>query len=360
MPSLSLRDFQKSDQRWQALLEQLEQRWPTLDAADAWPGEQLALCAECGVFEWFVPTQWGGQGWSDADLQRMYLQLSRACLTTAFVLTQRVAAVTRIVAGENERLKSALLPPLLTAETFATVGISHLTTSHRHVAKPVLRAEQIPDGFILDGFSPWVTGAPQADTIVMGATLDDGRQVLVALDTKLPGVRVAPPELLVALSASQTGRVDCQQVRVPLDRIIAGPVENVMQRGLNAGTGGLTTSTLAIGTADRALRLLEGEAAKRSDLLAPAEALRHEWHDLQNDLLRLADNLPACTTESLRQRANSLVLRASEAALAAAKGAGYVAGHPAGRLCREALFFLVWSCPQPVTTAHLCELAGLH
>jgi alkylation response protein AidB-like acyl-CoA dehydrogenase len=270
-----------------------------------------------------------------------------------------VAAVARIVAGDNENVKRELLPGLLTAQKFATVGISHLTTSHRHLARPVLRAEPSDDGFILDGFSPWVTGALYADILVLGATLDDGRQLLVALDTNSPGVEIAPPEKLVALSASQTGRVDCHQVNVPHERVIAGPVENVMQRGLNAGTGGLTTSTLAIGTADRGLRLLEAEASRRSELNTPADALRNEWHQLRDDLLRLANNEPACTTESLRQRANSLVLRATEAALAAAKGAGYVAGHPAGRLCREALFFLVWSCPQPVTTAHLCELAGL-
>jgi hypothetical protein len=28
-------------------------------------------------------------------------------------------------------------------------------------------------------------------------------------------------------------------------------------------------------------------------------------------------------------------------------------------MAREALFFLVWSCPQPVMQANLCELAGL-
>jgi hypothetical protein len=56
---------------------------------------------------------------------------------------------------------------------------------------------------------------------------------------------------------------------------------------------------------------------------------------------------------------NSLVLRATQATLAAAKGAGYAAGHPAGRWCREALFFLVWSCPAPVLQANLCELAGI-
>ena len=66
-----------------------------------------------------------------------------------------------------------------------------------------------------------------------------------------------------------------------------------------------------------------------------------------------------CTNDELRARANSLVLRATQAALAAAKGTGYVVGHPAGRWCREALFFLVWSCPQGVLNANLCELAGV-
>jgi alkylation response protein AidB-like acyl-CoA dehydrogenase len=52
-----------------------------------------------------------------------------------------------------------------------------------------------------------------------------------------------------------------------------------------------------------------------------------------------------------------MVLRATQAAMTAAKGAGYVEGHPVGRWCREALFFLVWSCPAPIAQAHLCEFA---
>jgi hypothetical protein len=53
------------------------------------------------------------------------------------------------------------------------------------------------------------------------------------------------------------------------------------------------------------------------------------------------------------------VLRATQASLAAAKGTGFLASHPAGRWCREALFFLVWSCPQAVMEANLCQLAML-
>ena len=49
--------------------------------------------------------------------------------------------------------------------------------------------------------------------------------------------------------------------------------------------------------------------------------------------------------------------RAAQAYLAASKGAGFVVGHPAERAVREAMFFLVWSCPQPVVSAALREFA---
>src|SRR3569832_2160396 len=104
-----------------------------------------------------LPRECGGQEWNDVDLIRGYLRLAQACLTTTFILTQRTGACQRIAFGETTR-KAELLPPLLSGEQFATVGISHLTTSRRHLAKPVLAAAETSAGFQLDGFSPWVTG----------------------------------------------------------------------------------------------------------------------------------------------------------------------------------------------------------
>jgi hypothetical protein len=93
--------------------------------------------------------------------------------------------------------------------------------------------------------------------------------------------------------------------------------------------------------------------------LVPTEHLEAEIDQLRADLLAAAGGTPNCGPEQIRTRANSLALRTTQAALTAAKGAGYVEGHPVGRWCREAMFFLVWSCPQPVLTANLCELAGI-
>jgi alkylation response protein AidB-like acyl-CoA dehydrogenase len=348
----------------EALCAELAELAPKLEQPGAWPAEQLRLCGEAGVFEWFVPRELGGQGWSEAAVVRGYLKLSAACLTTTFVITQRSGAMSRIAASENEWAREELLPNLLSGKSFATVGISHLTTSRQHLSQPVMRVTEKGEGIVLDGYSPWVTGGEKADHIVIGGSfvVEKGElppQILVALPTDLPGVRIPPAPDLVALTASRTGSVFCDQVFVERKWLLAGPVPEVMKQGAGAKTGGLQTSTLAIGLATSAVEFLERETGQRPDLLAPAAAMRAELTGITTDLLALADGQEACTASDLRARANSFALRATQASLAAAKGAGFVTGHPAGRWCREALFFLVWSCPQGVLNTNLCELAGI-
>ncbi len=324
-----------------------------------WPRQQLDACARYGVFEWFATKDWGGQAWSEADLLRGYLALSMGCLTTTFVMTQRTGAYQRIERSDNQITKQRLLPELVAGRSFATVGISHLTTSRRHLVKPVLMAEETDEGFFLDGYSPWITGADHAQHLVVGATLHDDREILVAVPTDLPGVTIPPPQSLVGLSGSHTGRVEFDRVSIGSDWLLAGPVREVMKQGVGARTGGLQTSTLALGLAKTAIDYLREEAQARDVLTSPAEALLTEWNEIIANLFAAAENIPMCSDADLRTRANSLVLRATQSALTAAKGAGYVTGHPTGRWCREALFFLVWSCPQPVLTANLCEFAGI-
>jgi alkylation response protein AidB-like acyl-CoA dehydrogenase len=347
------------DAQLERLCDQLAQLGGDLDCSERWPAEQLRLCGAAGVYSWFVPRHWGGQEWSDADITRGYLRLSAACLTTTFIITQRTGACLRISGSDNQQAKERLLPGLVSGDTFATVGVSHLSTSRRHLAKPVLEARETSGGYTLNGFSPWVTGADHAQTIVTGAVLPDGQQILVALPTDLAGVTIPPPAHLVGLSASHTGEVRLDNVQIGREWLLAGPSENVMRTGAGGGTGGLQTSTLAVGLSFAAIAYLQRESAARADLAKPAAELAREHAGLEATLLALAGGESVCTNDELRARANSLVLRATQAALAAAKGTGYVVGHPAGRWCREALFFLVWSCPQGVLNTNLCELAGL-
>jgi alkylation response protein AidB-like acyl-CoA dehydrogenase len=206
-----------------------------LDRAPRWPAEQLQLCGESGVFEWFLDPAWGGQGWSEEQVVRGYLALSAACLTTTFIITQRTGACRRIAGCDNANLKERLLPGLASGELFATVGISHLTTSRRHLAAPVLTAEAINGGFRLHGMSPWVTGGTAADVLVLAATLAENgtatdQQLLVAVPRDVPGVTVADPLPLVGVSASSTGPIHLDGAEVPSDWLIAPDAQRHGQR----------------------------------------------------------------------------------------------------------------------------------
>lgn len=327
-----------------------------------WPAESLRLCGSAGVYRWFLPESQGGFGWSEADQTRGYLRLAEVDLTTTFVITQYMGAIRRIagsqsVGSQHSGVADEWLQRLVRGDAFGTVGISHLTTSRRHLQQPALRAAVADGGFVLNGLSPWVTGAPHADVYVIGATLEDGREILAAVPATTEGISAGPGCDLVALSASCTDRVEFDNVQVHSSMLLGGPIENVLQSGVGARTGGLQTSTLAIGLARAAANYLADEASRREDLREATSELTKEIDQLEELLLRASAGDAECDASDVRGAANRLVLRTTQAAMTAAKGAGFLAGHPVGRWCREALFFLVWSCPQPVAQAHLCEMA---
>ncbi|QDT09992.1 acyl-CoA dehydrogenase family protein [Planctomycetes bacterium K23_9] len=348
-----------TDPSLEQLAEYLSDQSSRWSSVSDWPLDALQACAAAGVYRWFIEPHQGGVGWNTADQTRGYLRLAQADLTTTFVITQYMGAIRRIAGSGNQPLINRWLPSLLSGESFGTVGISHLTTSRQHLRKPVMSARQNDHGFILNGMAPWVTGVAHADVYVVGAAMDDGRELLAAVPRDSQGVQPGPGISLVALSASVTDRLEFDHVQIDESMLIAGPVQNVMQSGVGGRTGGLQTSTLAIGLARAAITFLSEETTRREELTAATRELTSEVDALESLLLLAVSGAADCDTADIRGKANRLVLRSTQAALTAAKGAGYVNGHPVGRWCQQALFFLVWSCPQAVSTAHLCELAGI-
>lgn len=343
----------------QSLLSSLAET-PCPESTDHWPDDRLEALNAGGVLKWNVPSQFGGLELDDGDILEGYRLLSASCLVTTFILTQRNAACQRIITSANAAARQRLLPELAEGRLFATVGISHLTTSGQHLKAPAVQAIPEGDGYRLSGLVPWATGATHADLLVTGGQLEDGRQLLAAIPTRQPGVEVNDPVQLMALNSSQTGSVRLTDVMVGPEDVLHGPVEGVMQQGSGGGAGSLGTSVLAAGATEGMLRYLRDETSRRPDLAEFVEPLSESAADLVEQIrLAAADTHPqgSSAAESVRRQANSLVLRTAQSWLAATKGAGYVAGHRAERAVRESMFFLVWSCPQPVLSANLRELA---
>ncbi len=127
------------------VLANLARRAEDADRRDDWPAASWQLVRQAGVLAWSVPAAYGGLGLSAVELLAGYEQLASACLTTAFILSQREAAVRRLDAYPVADLQQRFLPALVRGELLATVGLSQLTTSRQHqVAGPPGHAGQLP------------------------------------------------------------------------------------------------------------------------------------------------------------------------------------------------------------------------
>jgi alkylation response protein AidB-like acyl-CoA dehydrogenase len=352
MPSLT-----ESTPSWidEPLLAALAARAEEADANPSWPVASWQLVGQSGAWGWNIPARFGGSGLDRVAQLEGSEQLASACLTTAFILSQREAAL-RWLLQARENVQAEVLPRLARGELFVTVGLSQLTTSRQH-RKPSLQAQILgdrehPSSIRLDGEIPWVTGADQADLIVTGAVLEDGRQIILILPTRQVGVTIDAPLPLAALAGSRTALVHCDGVEVPAEYLVAGPGQQLVGSG-----GGLETSCLAVGLTRSAVSWLEQECQRRPDLQPATLRLAEALQKARTRLHELARSSPSPQDVlALRVECTRLVLRATQASLAVAKGTGFVVPHPVQRWTGQARFFLVWSCPQSVASALLDDL----
>ncbi len=320
------------------------------DRDGQWPAQALTALGQAGAWRWAIPREFGGETLSALQQVQAYEAVSRGSLAAALILTQHDGACLLIAGGESQQLMDDLLPRFARGELLATVGISQLTTSKRG-AGPPMKARRDGDGFRLDGLMPWVTSSPLCQVIVTGGVLDDGNQILAVISSDRAGVEIHEPMQLAALQASCTGAVHCRDVRVEPHEIIRGPCEQVLS--IRAPVKSLTVSACGIGLAGAMWQAIDAIPAAATDTFKPVcDRLRDAFRRLRDELYDAAEKRSDPSAEvpayEIRSSINDLVQRLAIALMTLAKGTGMLIDHPAQRLAREALFFLVWSAPDPV------------
>jgi alkylation response protein AidB-like acyl-CoA dehydrogenase len=348
------------DARIESLVASLAREDGPADAAGSWPEGLWRLLVEAGATRWALPQAYGGQVCSRPLLFERYARLASGSLTAVFLLSQHDAAVRRLSDAASREGARRWLDAIGSGQAFTTVGISQLTTSRRLGAQALLATETAAGTYRLRGAMPWVSGACRADVFVTGALLEDGRQMLIALPADRPGVTVQPAFELAALQASCTAEVTLNDVQVTESDILSSPSQEPSGQPGAVGTAGLGTSALALGQARAALAALVAMAEDRLDLNDPVDVLCETWAQSWSSLMACAHGEESLVSPSqVRAQANALALRTTQAYLTARRGSGFLRSEPAQRWARQALFFLVWSCPMPIAQAAIRNLAGL-
>jgi alkylation response protein AidB-like acyl-CoA dehydrogenase len=299
---------------------------------DLWPDQLLAAHAD--AMKWAMPRAFGGDELESLELHLRYERLARESLSVALILTQRDSAVGIIAQANHQPLLQEIR-----GGAFVTVGIAQLTTS-RQGGPPALALR----GGRLQGIVPWATGASKAKYIVVGAVSDRG-QVLLALPSDAKGVTIDPPLPLVALADTWTSSIRCDEVPIADEMMLLGPSDNVM--ALRRKSVPIPQAFLALGHSRGALDLIGRHDSDRGRKLVERFGEQVEaLHARVLDACR--ENADPALVPLVRGQCNDLALRITHAAVALYKGTALLLSHPAQRLAREAMFLLVWSCPDPV------------
>ncbi len=320
-----------------------------------WPAESVDLLKKSGVFQGIIPEQYGGAGHKPTEMLLAYEAVARGCLSTALVFTQHDAAADIIITGDNQDLKDRLAPQLAKAELQLTVGISQLTTSHQS-GTPAMSATCDDQCVTFSGLMPWVTAAAKVDMIVTGGVTPDRKQILAVIPTDDPGISIDAPMETAAVQSSYTTAVHCKGVIVSTADIIRGPAEKAL--AIRSTVRPLVVSATGMGLAGAMVDALDDILPRRSPELASfGTKCLDQYHAVRQRLYAAADALSDSKAEPsnavVRSAVNDLVIRLAITLTTLAKGSGYLRSHPAQRLAREAMFFLVWSAPESVQTQTL-------
>lgn len=305
------------------------------------PRTHLAALAGAGLFGVTAPAAYGGSDKPVAVIREIVEVLAGADASTWFVWTQHHTPVRTLVRGSNDALRDRWVPKLATGSALAGVAFTHL----RRPGPPAVRADRSDGGWRIDGDLAWLTSWGIADVFLVGAVAGADLVWTLLPLTEMDGVTAQALDL-VAMRGTSTVSVHLDDVFVAdADVVLVEPLDEWRATDV-ARTADVSPAVFGV-TAECVRRLGDGDA-----FAAELDALRRRAFALQDEQGPREERI------AVRARAHVLALRASAALVAAGAGRSMLAGNPAQRLAREALFLLVQGQDAEIRAAQITALSA--
>lgn len=327
-----------------------------IDRADIVPRARFAALAEAGLFGIAGPAELGYLDLVPQVARRVIATVGGGCGATFFSWVQHHGVVRTVRSSPNDELRTTLLPTLCSGASIAGIAFAHLRRTDRRS----ISATRVGDGWRLDGRAPWATSWGIADVFAIAAESEAG-DIVWGL---IPGVESravrATPLHLPVFAATGTVMLDFDGCIVTDGDIVA--VERLDSWRATDRRRASIGQPAVLGVADRAIRLLR--AARRGDDDPAGPAADHLWAELGHrwvldDEILAELSVPTAADDVLvaasahRAACLDLASRSTTALLAAVGGAGMNLSHPAQRLAREAMFYVIQAQTADGRTASL-------
>jgi alkylation response protein AidB-like acyl-CoA dehydrogenase len=337
------------------------------DVAARVPEENLQALADNGLFGLAGPQPDGHPPIAPPVVRAVQEALAGACGATFFVWAQHHTPVRLLARTPNAALRARWLDSLCAGGSLAGVMFAYLRW-----ASPAVRATEVPGGYRVTGVAPWATSWGMADIFAVAACLPGDHVLWFLRDGRADdAVRPSPPLELAVMQSTSTVRVAFEDLFVPDEEVLLVEPLETWRREDRVTTS--QPSPAALGVAGTSCRLLAEAAAQRRDhtTTETAGALETELAGSRQGAYELADApmpeqpgpaFDAHLARLVEARVSNLEIaqKASRALVTALGGGAIARTHPAQRLAREALFYVVQAQTDSIRRASLTRLTGDH
>lgn len=300
------------------------------------------------------PLEFGGPAIPDHEFRGFQRLVARYSGTLAFLQTQHQSAVALLSKSDNAELKGAFLPKMGLGERTVGIAFSQL----RRSGPPLVTAEEISEGYILNGYFPWATGHRFLEHLIVAGVLSDGRAVFGMVPFEVPNQLVASDIMqMAAMQTARTVTLQATDLFIPKEDVLAVHPSGWIEKNdlLNV----VLQSNFAVGCAQGSLDILLDERLQRKNSAIPvaAKLLSKELDELLQAVSN-GSSSEGSTRHGLETRAWAIEFasRAALAAISASGGAANSLSHPAQRLYRESLVYAVSAQTADIMAATLNRL----
>ena len=239
---------------------------PVADAIDARGEFPLTLFQRLGALGHLglrYPERYGG---ADAGMVTFCLfaeELGRGSMSlAAATMMQSLMGTHFVFRYGTEEQRDRYLVPALRGDKIATFALTE-PGAGSDLGNMSTQARRDGDDWVLNGTKTWVTSAPIADVLTVGAKTSPERGLkhvaLFLVDPReMPGVVIGKKTDKMAVRASDTGEIVLEDVRVPASHLLGGETGGVEKIGGILSEIRVMTAALSVGLAraayDAALR----------------------------------------------------------------------------------------------------------
>ncbi len=246
------------------------------DESQHFPKDLFHKMGELGLMGMFVPTQYGGSGFSYFEYVTGIVEVSKVCSSIGLSMAAHNSLCTgHIYYHGTDEQKKKYLPKLASGQHIGAWGLTEPNTGS-DAMRMKCTAKKVDGGWVLNGTKCWITHGISSDVVVAivrtGELLDTAGMTAFIIERGTKGLKAGKKENKLGMRASETAEVIFEDCFVPDENVVGG--EKAVGRGFQQAMqildgGRISIAALSLGIAKGAYEASVQYAKEREQFGQP-------------------------------------------------------------------------------------------